>query len=230
MKINELFTSIQGEGVNCGIQTTFIRAQGCPVGCPWCDSGPNYHPDDAVAHVPSAGNTWGVGGIEMTVLDIIHQIPIRIPMIVLTGGEPALQNWDELMYTWEAIVGHAGTVWAIETSGQYKWLGTHPPTHVTISPKWSHAANKEPWFIEPSWWSFVKELKYVVDDVFTPAVVDQHIREMVKACPWRSVVEIVLMPEGCPPSPESNQRVLKLLEQHRDWRFGPRLQYMIGVK
>lgn len=37
-QVNEIFTSVQGEGVLTGSPATFIRLQGCTVGCPWCDS------------------------------------------------------------------------------------------------------------------------------------------------------------------------------------------------
>ncbi len=37
-QVNELFTSVQGEGHWIGRLATFIRLQGCTVGCPWCDS------------------------------------------------------------------------------------------------------------------------------------------------------------------------------------------------
>lgn len=36
--VNEIFRTVQGEGVHTGALATFIRLQGCPVGCKWCDS------------------------------------------------------------------------------------------------------------------------------------------------------------------------------------------------
>ena len=36
--INEIFQTIQGEGVFTGVPAIFVRLQGCPVGCPWCDT------------------------------------------------------------------------------------------------------------------------------------------------------------------------------------------------
>ena len=36
--INEIFQTIQGEGVLTGVPAIFVRLQGCPVGCPWCDT------------------------------------------------------------------------------------------------------------------------------------------------------------------------------------------------
>mgnify|MGYP003664071811 FL=1 len=37
-KINEIFETLQGEGSFTGQPSIFIRLQGCPVGCSWCDT------------------------------------------------------------------------------------------------------------------------------------------------------------------------------------------------
>ena len=37
-KVNEVFETIQGEGSYTGIAAIFVRLQGCPVGCSWCDT------------------------------------------------------------------------------------------------------------------------------------------------------------------------------------------------
>ena len=36
LKINEIFDTIQGEAHYTGTPATFIRLQGCPVGCKYC--------------------------------------------------------------------------------------------------------------------------------------------------------------------------------------------------
>lgn len=36
--INEMFQTLQGEGFFTGVPAIFIRLQGCPVGCSWCDT------------------------------------------------------------------------------------------------------------------------------------------------------------------------------------------------
>lgn len=38
MKINELYISLEGEGVHQGYLTTFIRFHGCNLDCKWCDT------------------------------------------------------------------------------------------------------------------------------------------------------------------------------------------------
>lgn len=50
-RVNEIFSSFQGEGTNMGKPCTFIRLQGCNLACPWCDSkntwkGKAFYEDD----------------------------------------------------------------------------------------------------------------------------------------------------------------------------------------
>ncbi len=38
VRITEIFTSIEGEGIFCGTKTLFVRLAGCPYGCFYCDT------------------------------------------------------------------------------------------------------------------------------------------------------------------------------------------------
>ena len=38
MKISEIFFSIQGEGMEIGLPTVFVRLFACDLRCTWCDS------------------------------------------------------------------------------------------------------------------------------------------------------------------------------------------------
>jgi 7-carboxy-7-deazaguanine synthase len=76
MKINEVFHSIQGEGIFCGIPTVFIRTTGCNLRCSWCDT--KYAYED---------------GKEMTVDEILKEVrSYPADHICLTGGEPLIQG------------------------------------------------------------------------------------------------------------------------------------------
>ena len=50
-RINEIFETLQGEGTFTGVPSIFLRLQGCPVGCPWCDTQHTWetNPSDQVS-------------------------------------------------------------------------------------------------------------------------------------------------------------------------------------
>lgn len=80
MKVNEIFFSIQGEGVQIGLPTVFIRLSGCNLNCRWCDT--QYAKSE---------------GTEITVSEILKRILEEYPFckrVCVTGGEP-LHQLDE---------------------------------------------------------------------------------------------------------------------------------------
>ena len=44
MRVSETFRSLQGEGPSAGAPATFVRLQGCNVGCRWCDTRYTWDP------------------------------------------------------------------------------------------------------------------------------------------------------------------------------------------
>ena len=45
-KVNEIFETIQGEASFTGVPSIFLRLQGCPVGCAWCDTKQTWETND----------------------------------------------------------------------------------------------------------------------------------------------------------------------------------------
>lgn len=73
MRINEIFVSIQGEGKESGLLTTFIRTGECNLNCNYCDT---------INHTVK----------EMTIEEIIKEVDeIGLSNICITGGEPLLE-------------------------------------------------------------------------------------------------------------------------------------------
>lgn len=82
MQINDIFISLEGEGMNIGIPEIFIRFQGCTLGCKFCDT-------------PEAKNPNG--GINMSIDKIMEKVEeLKCKRVVLTGGNPIEQNLDDL--------------------------------------------------------------------------------------------------------------------------------------
>lgn len=89
MKVNEIFYSIEGEGIRQGYPCVFVRFAGCNLNCSYCDTGYARHLSQ---------------GKEMSEQEIIDEIlRYECPRVTLTGGEPLLSVtpdflealWDE---------------------------------------------------------------------------------------------------------------------------------------
>lgn len=102
-RINEIFYSIQGEGMRAGSPSLFVRFQGCNLRCRQ-----ESHGFDC--------DTEFVSGTSWTSLEIVaymKQLAPACPWVVLTGGEPAQQLDAHLL----EYLHRAGYTLAIETNG-----------------------------------------------------------------------------------------------------------------
>ncbi|HDX9011471.1 7-carboxy-7-deazaguanine synthase QueE [Aeromonas dhakensis] len=134
--INEIFQTIQGEGVFTGLPAIFVRLQGCPVGCPWCDTRHTWVVDparevgvQAVLDCSNESDGWSKMSTEQ-ILASFQQLGYQARHVVITGGEPCLYDLQDLS---TALIA-AGYKVQIETSGTSE-IQTHERTWVTVSPK-----------------------------------------------------------------------------------------------
>jgi 7-carboxy-7-deazaguanine synthase len=84
MKVNEIFQSIDGEGIRTGSLVTFIRLVGCNLRCGYCDT--RYAWDNSFdEHINST---------EMTPKEIVAKVnDISIGnLVTITGGEPLIHK------------------------------------------------------------------------------------------------------------------------------------------
>jgi 7-carboxy-7-deazaguanine synthase len=99
IKINEIFKSIQGEGIESGLPTIFIRTTGCNLRCAWCDTKYAYN-----------------RGEEMTITEIIDRCgKLAVKRICLTGGEPLI-NGKKVIELVKRLIKQGFSV-SIETNG-----------------------------------------------------------------------------------------------------------------
>ena len=113
MLVNEIFHSLQGEGYHAGTPALFVRFSGCNLRCPFCDTQHEH-------------------GTEMSEQEIavaVRQLASRTSLVVLTGGEPALQLTTSLV----ELLHHEGRKVAVETNGTLPLPGN--VDWVTLSPK-----------------------------------------------------------------------------------------------
>ncbi|MCH1932079.1 7-carboxy-7-deazaguanine synthase QueE [Shewanella sp. A25] len=134
--VNEVFETIQGEGVFTGVPAIFLRLQGCPVGCAWCDTKQtwdllaenNVAPEDVIALDGSIGR-WAEH-TPMSLIAAFNAKGFNAKHIVITGGEPCMYDLTELTDTFH----REGYQTQIETSGTFE-VKCAKETWVTVSPK-----------------------------------------------------------------------------------------------
>ena len=83
MKVNEIFYSIEGEGIRAGLPCVFIRLYGCNLNCSYCDT-----------RYSCENNEYR----EMSVYEIIEEVKkYKCPNVTVTGGEPLIHEGIDIL-------------------------------------------------------------------------------------------------------------------------------------
>ncbi len=93
MKLNlsEIFASIQGEGPYAGMRSIFLRFSGCNLRCEWrCQAGELHRCDTPYTSWNAEQNMVPLDEIVSKIRELSSSTGITD--IVITGGEPTLQN------------------------------------------------------------------------------------------------------------------------------------------
>jgi len=119
----EIFHTIQGEGPSAGAPAVFIRASRCNLHCVWCDTDytwnfegtPWQHDKDAVpgyAKFPKSAVTLEIDPAEAARLILAYECP----RVVITGGEPLLQQDSFLAMIQHIRAGQPDCYFEVETN------------------------------------------------------------------------------------------------------------------
>lgn len=157
LQVNEIFYSIEGEGLRVGSPTTFVRLSRCNLRCHFCDT-----EFDSFA--------------EMDLDEICEEIdrhPAR--WVCFTGGEPLGQNIEPLARRLQ----ESGYRLHIETNGT---VSPEPRLfelidHWTVSPKR---------FAVVDGFRRITELKYVVGKSFREEIVQEELTDWIYLQPESS--------------------------------------------
>jgi 7-carboxy-7-deazaguanine synthase len=201
LPIHETFqNTVQGEGYWTGSLVDFIRLSGCPVGCPWCDTG--------YAHGGANLPRW-----ERTISELLAELKSR--RIVISGGEPFIhKHLPELV---QALLD-AGKQVSIETSGSF-WKDVPLSAWITLSPK-EHINPKYP--VHKQFWSRANEAKIVIETGQEIEFYQEHLSAHPE-------LYVYLQPEWNSSS-KSLTLILQLLQQKPDYKLSLQTHKYIGVQ
>ncbi|MBD1815434.1 7-carboxy-7-deazaguanine synthase QueE [Microcoleus vaginatus DQ-U2] len=201
LQIHETFQcTVQGEGYWTGTLVDFIRLAGCPVRCPWCDTG-------------YANGGKGLPSVPQSIAQLLDQL--QSPRVVITGGEPFIhRDLPELV---EALL-EADKQVSIETSGAY-WQDVSPLAWITLSPK-EHVNPTYP--VQELFWTRANEIKLVISTGEEVKFYHKHLKNNVN-------LPVFLQPEWNSKN-LAIPIILELLKQNPSYRLSLQIHKFIGVQ
>jgi 7-carboxy-7-deazaguanine synthase len=214
LRIAEIFTSIQGEGIWTGVPSTFIRISGCNLRCIWCDT--KYA-------------SWNPEGPTLGICEVAEEAErAGVEHVVLTGGEPLL---FDAVVPLARVLKENGHKITIETAGTiYREIDCDL---MSISPKLSNSTPTA----EPEWsrrhdetrrnidalrkliGRYQSQIKFVLTSVKEESEVQSWLDELTGLPPF----EVLVMAEGVDSQEQcQRQRELVGLCIKHGWRLSPR--------
>ncbi|MFY8275445.1 7-carboxy-7-deazaguanine synthase QueE [Pseudoalteromonas sp. SSDWG2] len=168
-QINEIFETIQGEASYTGTPSVFVRLQGCPVGCSWCDTKQTWDANDTYVvsleqtlEKKSDSELWAHAQAE-DILAAFNARGYKAKHVVITGGEPCLFDLNPLC---ELLHAH-GYSTQIETSGTFE-IQAPKETWVTVSPKINMRGGYE----------VLTSAMQRADEIKHPIAMQKHVEEL----------------------------------------------------
>ena len=86
LQVIEIFPSFEGEGIDAGVPTIFIRLAGCSVGCVWCDTKDSWQPE----------NYEELSHSQIILKTRVWMVNNHITRASITGGNPMESPLNEL--------------------------------------------------------------------------------------------------------------------------------------
>lgn len=221
LAINEVFETIQGEGVFTGVAAIFVRLQGCPVGCPWCDTQHTWEKESSLEVAPELmiaktgdAPSWSAMS-ETDVLAMFAEQGYTARHVVITGGEPCMYDLRPLT----ALLHQEGFQTQIETSGTFA-VNCSDETWVTVSPKLDMPGGYE---VRCDAMARANEIKH-------PIAMQKHIDaldSLLERCPVAPGTTICLQPIS--QRPRATELAIHTCRQ-RNWRLSVQLHKYLAIE
>jgi 7-carboxy-7-deazaguanine synthase len=219
-KINELFETIQGEGAFTGQPSIFIRLQGCPVACSWCDTKHTWEinlSDEVQTSAMLTKNeespTWSTLSTD-EILSVITKQGYQAKHIVITGGEPAMVDLKPLCLALEL----QGFSCQLETSGTFE-VNVSEKCWVTVSPK---VKMKGGYKIVNSAMQRANEIKH-------PVATEQHIDDLKALLTAHHITNTQVYLQPISQKERATELAIKSCIEN-NWRLSVQVHKYLGIE
>ncbi|MES2615086.1 MAG: 7-carboxy-7-deazaguanine synthase QueE [Bdellovibrionota bacterium] len=231
--VNEIYPCLQGEGPNLGKPSLLVRLQICNLRCTWCDT-PYTHTMKSDPVDNNATDAQNFHRISLT--ELIAKIQtFEQKHLILTGGEPTLQNIGTLMRELVKIDSYS---FEVESNGtripHNDVAGFLQPDYLlaqwNISPKFSNAGETIEANALKHWANLSKThekvyFKFVIRESFCV----QDIHEVLSIVQQYNIQphRVILMPEGISIESQINNKWLHDECLKYGYRYTPRLHVLL---
>ena len=219
-QVNEVFQTIQGEGRYTGTPAIFVRLQGCPVGCSWCDTKHTWTLDPELAITPDQllakrGDSPSWTGITpAALLALFQQQGYQARHVVITGGEPCMFDLTSLCQTLHA----AGYSTQIETSGTFE-IKAPPDTWVTVSPKLNM----------PGGYPVLPSALKRADEIKHPVAMQKHVDELVTLLDLHQLNDKLVYLQPISQQKRATELAIASCIKH-NWRLSVQVHKYLGIE
>lgn len=221
-KINDIYPTIQGEGVLTGIPMILIRTQGCPVGCRFCDTKETWdvsgiHRETKFADALGTNEKWADVSVRDLVNYCVH-IASGETWILLTGGEPAMQELGDLV----KALSSAGFKVALETSGtaDLDSVASAYLDWVCVSPKIDQPGGRQ---IKGQVIARADEIKYVVGKESDIELLKEKLKE------WKLKAETQILLQPISMSEKATQLCMEAATRN-GWRISIQTHKILSIR
>jgi 7-carboxy-7-deazaguanine synthase len=218
-KINEIFETLQGEATFTGTPSIFVRLQGCPVGCSWCDTKHTWEIDldlnvDLAKTVekPSDSPTWAQCEVAQ-LLACFSERGYQSKHIVITGGEPCMYDLNPMC---NALHQH-GYSTQIETSGTFEVL-VPDETWVTVSPKINMKGG----------YKMLASALHRANEIKHPIAMERHVEELVALLAEHEVENKLIYLQPISQKAKATKLAIEVCKQ-KNWRLSVQLHKYLGI-
>lgn len=219
-KINELFETIQGEGAFTGQPSIFVRLQGCPVACSWCDTKHTWDINledevqtSAMLNKNEESQAWSALSTN-DIIDVILAQGYQAKHIVITGGEPAMVDLRPLCLALE----QQGFSCQLETSGTFE-IFVSEKCWVTVSPK----VNMKGGF------KILNSAMQRANEIKHPVATEQHVDDLKALLKTHNIVDTQVYLQPISQKERATELAIKTCIEN-NWRLSVQVHKYLGIE